>query len=72
MVIGNDKHDKSRGRRGVRASHVMWAVVVKVLHKFPLESPSSWRTGQASGAQHHRQARLGVPRCWGSLLLPRD
>ena len=33
-----DVRDKHGGDRGVRASHVAWAVAVKLLHSFPLST----------------------------------
>ena len=52
------------GERGVRASHEVWAVAVKLLHKFPLGSPTSRRTHQLSGGATSSMGSVG-----GSSLL---
>ena len=64
MGFGGDKGDNHRGERGVRVSHVVWVVAVKLLHKFPLGSPTSWRTYQVSGGATSSVSLVG-----GSLLL---
>ena len=59
MELGGDKCDNHRGEWGVRASHVVWAVAVKVLHEFPLRSPTSRRTDHVSGGAASSASSVG-------------